>query len=152
MTRVDGGPRTVSYQTSVAAPAEELFAILANPHRHHEVDGTGTVQRKVNGPAQVALGDKFTVSMRYYNIPYQLTSTVTRLDPGRLIEWQHPARHSWRWQFEPGADGTTLVTETFDYSQAPGAPVYELVRIPALNAKGIKASLARLREMYTTPA
>ena len=43
VTTVDAGPLQVSRSVDVAAPASELFAIVADPRRHHEVDGSGTV-------------------------------------------------------------------------------------------------------------
>ena len=43
--------RSVSAGTAVAAPPAEVFALLANPHRHHEFDGSGTVRQAVSGPS-----------------------------------------------------------------------------------------------------
>jgi uncharacterized protein YndB with AHSA1/START domain len=56
--------RTVSASTVVAAPPDEVFALLANPHRHHEFDGSGTVRGAVSGPERLALGDRFGMSMK----------------------------------------------------------------------------------------
>ena len=47
--RVETGEHQVSYRATVAAPAHELWAMLADPHRHHEADGSGTVRPKVSG-------------------------------------------------------------------------------------------------------
>ena len=41
---VDAGPHQISRSVEVQAPAAELFAIVADPTRHHEVDGSGTVR------------------------------------------------------------------------------------------------------------
>jgi hypothetical protein len=38
--------------------------------------------------------------MRMFGVPYRITSTVTALKPGALIEWRHPFCHRWRWEFE----------------------------------------------------
>ncbi len=148
VTTVDAGPRTVSLRTLVKAKAEELFALLANPHRHHEVDGTGTVQEQVSGPTRLHEGDQFTVAMQVDATAYQLTSTVTRVITDRLIEWRHPVQHKWRWEFEQLEDGNTMVTETFDYAGTPAAPVYELIQIPDHNAVGIHRSLTRLQAKF----
>lgn len=43
-TTVDAGPRAVSRRITVHAPAAEIFALVANPHRHPELDGSGTVR------------------------------------------------------------------------------------------------------------
>ncbi len=40
----------------VQAPASELFAIVADPTRHHEVDGSGTVRDNIRAPAKPCCG------------------------------------------------------------------------------------------------
>ncbi|WP_295016859.1 SRPBCC family protein [uncultured Micrococcus sp.] len=144
--RVDAGPHRVAYRHTVAAPAEELWAMLADPHRHHEVDGSGTVQATVVGPHRLAAGDRFTVAMRKFGVPYRMTNTVTEAEASRVIEWRHPAGHRWRWEFLDAGEGVTEVTETFDYSHLPEAAIraHELARTPQANARGIRASLTRL--------
>lgn len=145
---VDRGQYRVARRTRVAAPAEELFAMLANPHRHHEVDGSGTVQPEVIGPRELLLGDKFTVGMRLGGVPYRMTSTVTDLVPGRVVEWEHPFKHRWRWEFEPQEDGSTLVTEVFDYSTSRSPRFIERIKAPERDARSIEATLHRLRSRY----
>jgi YD repeat-containing protein len=145
--KVDTGPHTVTRQVVVNAPAAELFAMLADPHRHGEVDGSGTVQQGVRGPERLSEGAKFSVAMKMYGFPYRITSHVTKFEDGRLIEWRHPGGHHWRWTFDE-ADGRTTVTETFDYTASRSPKVLELLKMPALNAKGIGATLKGLRDRY----
>ena len=147
---VDTGPRQVSYRITVNAPAAELWALLANPHRHHEVDGSQTVQFTKTGPTRLAVGDVFTVAMRKFGVPYTMTLVTTAADEDRVVEWKHPGGHRWRWQFEDQGDGTTVVTETFDYSWTRPlvARGYELSRRPGDNANGIRSSLTRLAGRY----
>lgn len=148
--RVDAGAHRVAFRHTVAAPAEELWALLADPHRHHEVDGSGTVQATVVGPHRLATGDRFTVRMRKFGVPYRMTNTVTEAEPSRVIEWRHPGGHRWRWEFLDAGDGATEVTETFDYSHLSKAAmrVHELARTPQDNARGIRASLTRLAALH----
>lgn len=40
----DAGPRTVSRSVQVGAPVAEIFAMIVDPHRHPEFDGSGTVR------------------------------------------------------------------------------------------------------------
>jgi hypothetical protein len=148
--RVDTGPRQVSYRITVNAPATELWALLANPHRHHEVDGSESVQYTRTGPTRLAVGDEFTMAMRKFGLPYTMRLVTTASDQDRVVEWQHPGGHRWRWQFEDRGDGSTTVTETFDYSWTRPlvARAYELSRRPADNANGIRSSLTRLAGLY----
>jgi hypothetical protein len=147
---VEVGERQVAYRLTVKAGADELWALLADPHRHHEVDGSGTVKEKVEGPHRLAVGDRFKVHMKKYRVPYVMPLTVTGSEPGRLIEWAHPGGHRWRWEFRDNGDGTTEVTETFDYSWAKPAvgTVYERLRLDRENGRGISASLTRLAARY----
>lgn len=146
--RLDRGHRQVARRARVKADAHELFELLANPHRHHEVDGSGTVKPQVIGPRELRTGDRFRVSMAMRGIPYALTSVATDVVPDRVVEWQHPGKHRWRWEFEPQDDGTTLVTEVFDYRTSRIAGLLERLRVPAMNSNAIRASLRTLQRRY----
>lgn len=150
---VDAGPGRISRSVEVAAPAAELFAIAADPRRHQELDGSGTVRDNVRAPADVAVGSKFSTNMKMYGVPYRITSRVTALQPNELVEWRHPEGHRWRWEFEALAPTLTRVTETFDYHDAGvlRRKFYELTGSIKGNKKGIEASLAALRDRYAAP-
>ncbi len=152
VTTVDAGPQQVSRTVDVAAPAAELFAIVANPRRHRELDGSGTVRDNVSGPEQLTPGARFSTKMTMFGLPYRITSTVTELEPDQLIEWRHPFGHRWRWEFAALTPTTTRVTETFDYRHT--GPVKDLVKyyqwtgFAKRNATGIEGTLSRLRDRY----
>ena len=147
---VDAGPRRVSRSVEVQAPAADVFALVADPHRHGELDGSGTVGETVAGPQRLNEGDRFSVRMKQYGVPYRITSRVTELADGRVVEWRHPFGHRWRWELTPLSDASTRVTETFDYSPVPSwqAKGFELFKVPAQNAAGIEATLQRLQSRY----
>ncbi len=117
VTTVDAGPRKIARAAEVNAPAAEIFELVADPRRHHELDGGGTVQNAITGPDRLAADAKFSVQMKQYGFPYKITSKVIDFADGTVVEWQHPLGHSWRWELKPLTDNTTLVTETFDYSR-----------------------------------
>ena len=73
----------------VPAPAEEIFALLADPVRHSEIDGSGTVQRVVSGSGPMQLGSKFKMAMKMIGFPYKTTSTVVEFEENRRIAWCH---------------------------------------------------------------
>ncbi|SHH20458.1 YD repeat-containing protein [Jatrophihabitans endophyticus] len=145
VSAVDRGPRRIAYTTEVPRPTDELFALVADPHRHGELDGSGTVRDTVKGPERVALGDRFSVKMKMYGVPYRITSRVTDFADGRVVEWRHPLGHRWRWEFEPTATGTR-VTEVFDYSHipAPQAKFLEVAGMTRQNSTGIRRTLEKL--------
>jgi hypothetical protein len=149
---VDAGPRQVSRSVEVDAPAAELYAMVADPRRHHELDGSGTVGDNIKVPAKLVVGSKFSTKMKMYGTPYRITSRVTALKPGELVEWRHPVGHRWRWEFEPLSPTRTRVTETFDYREAGaiknGLKYYERMGFRKANAAGIEATLAKLRDRY----
>ena len=147
---VDAGPRKVSRAVVVDAPAAELFDLVADPHRHGDIDGSGTVKDTVTGPARLAQGEKFSVKMRQYGFPYKITSRVTEFDEGRVVEWSHPMGHRWRWEFTSESPNSTRVTETFDYSEISSAKAkgLELFGAPKHNAAGIEATLTKLQARY----
>jgi hypothetical protein len=152
VTIVDTGPRKVSRSAEVQAPAAELFAMIADPRRHGELDGSGTVVETLSAPDQLTVGSTFSVRMKQYGVPYKITSRVTDLTDGLVVEWQHPLGHRWRWELRPLADDSTLVTETFDYSQISSAKAIglELTRTPRKNAVGIEATLTGLQARYSS--
>jgi uncharacterized protein YndB with AHSA1/START domain len=138
--------RTVSASTVVAAPPDEVFALLANPHRHREFDGSGTVREAVSGPERLALGDRFGMSMKIM-LPFRTMNRVVEFEPDRRIGWCHAARAIWRYELEP-VPGGTRITETFDYGGSPVAKGMELLDFPKGNAKSIRDTLRRLRHIF----
>jgi uncharacterized membrane protein len=152
VTFVDAGPQQVSRSVEVAAPAEELYAYAADPRRHRELDGSGTVRDNIKMPARLLVGSKFSTSMKMYGVPYRITSTVTALQPNEVVEWRHPVGHRWRWEFESLSPTLTRVTETFDYRNAGAIKnalkYYERMGFAKANASGIEATLAKLRDRY----
>ena len=74
-----GNVRQVSVSRVIAAPADKIFDVLADPQRHAEIDGSGTVKQSTFGPARLALGEKFGMKMRI-GLPYRVGNTVVELE------------------------------------------------------------------------
>ena len=147
---VDAGPNKVCRAADVHAPAAALFDIVADPRRHSELDGSGTVSGIITGPDRLSQGEKFTIKMKQFGVPYKITSKVTEFVDGQVLEWKHPLGHRWRWEFVAQSDDTTRVTETFDYSGVPSVQAKALVvaGFPKQNAAGIETTLRRLQEKF----
>jgi uncharacterized protein YndB with AHSA1/START domain len=116
---------TESVERVIAAPPADIFAILADPSRHREIDGSGTVRDAYATTQQVALGDTFGMDMKM-GLGYRMINTVVEFEQDRLIAWQPRPDNKlmaklaggriWRYHLTP-VDGGTLVRETWDISQ-----------------------------------
>ena len=141
--------RTVTSSIVVAAPPAEVFALIADPHRHHEFDGSGTVRRATSGPRRLALGDRFGMDMKI-TLPYRITNKVVEFEADRRVGWCHFAKAVWRYELEP-VDGGTRITETFDWSGSPVAKGMELLKMPQGKARSIRDTLRRLQQIFGAP-
>ncbi len=150
ISTVDAGPRAVSRSAQVHAPAGELFALVADPHRHGELDGSGTVGDAVVGPTRLHTGESFGMKMKMFGLPYKITSKVVDVQENRVVEWRHPAGHHWRWEFESLKPDLTQVTETFDYSHGPAivAAILGWLGFPKRNGVGIESTLTKMQQRY----
>ncbi|WAC57917.1 SRPBCC family protein [Gordonia sp. SL306] len=149
VTTVDSGPHKVSRRVVVNAPAADIFGLVANPHRHPELDGSGTVRdTPVTGPDVLSLGARFGVGMKQFGVPYKITSTVTDFDDGKVVEWQHPMGHRWRWELNETSPTTTEVTETFDYSTIKVPKIIEMLGYDKKNGAGIESTLRGLAARF----
>ncbi|WP_250556714.1 SRPBCC family protein [Pseudonocardia lacus] len=141
--------RTVSASTVVAADPAAVFDLLADPRRHAEFDGSGTVRRAVAGPARLGPGARFGIAMRW-GVPYRIRNTVVEFEEGRRIAWRHFGRHVWRYQLDAVEEGTRI-TETFDWGPALSPWALEKWGAPARNLRSIRATLRRLTDLFGEP-
>jgi uncharacterized protein YndB with AHSA1/START domain len=149
VTTVDLGARKVARRVVVHAPPAHVFALVADPHRHPELDGSGTLRNTpISGPDRLTQGAKFSVGMKQYGVPYKITSTVIAFDEDKLVEWQHPLGHRWRWELVAIEPDSTQVTETFDFGSAKAPKMLELFGMPAKNAVGITKTLQALATRF----
>lgn len=145
----------VSVERVIAAEPGPIFALLADPSRHREIDGSGTVRDAVGGSTRLSLGARFGMGMRV-GAQYEMTNEVVEFEKDRRIAWQaRPAAsivgkvaggRIWRYELEPVAGGTR-VRETWDLSQE---------RIPALvialkpvTRKNMERTLARIERIVS---
>lgn len=135
--------KIVRVTRTIAAPAQAIFDVLADPRQHSAIDGSGSVQSAQDGaPDRLALGTKFGMSMKI-GVPYKIDNEVVEFEEGRRIGWRHFGGHIWRYVLEP-VDGGTHVTEEFDYRGAKSALGLRAVRAPQRNRKSMETTLAKL--------
>ncbi|MDX6284771.1 MAG: hypothetical protein QOG53_256 [Frankiales bacterium] len=139
----------------IPAPPERIFALIADPRRHKEIDGSGTVRDAKNLPDHLELGAKFGMNMKV-GIGYSMVSTVIEYEKDRRLAWQsrpdYPFVGSfsggriWRYELEP-VDGGTRVCESWDISQEK---IKALVRpARAKTREAMAATLERIEKLVT---
>ena len=141
---------TVTVERVIAAPPERIFDLLADPRRHREIDGSGTVRDAVEGPARLSPGAVFGMNMKIGG-PYQMTNTVVEFEEGRRIAWQPRPTNTaagkviggriYRYELEP-VPGGTLVRETWDIRQERVPPLLWSLR--PLVRRSMERTLERL--------
>jgi uncharacterized protein YndB with AHSA1/START domain len=144
--------RAISVERVIAAPAQAIFDVLADPAMHPVIDGSGTVRAPLAGnPARLAPGARFGMAMRILR-NYRMTNEVVEFEEGRRIAWSHIGGARWRYELAPAPAGT-LVRETFDYSRTTVpllATFFRLARFPERNRAGMSRTLDRLADAVTS--
>jgi uncharacterized protein YndB with AHSA1/START domain len=150
--RVQGN--TVSVERVINAPADVIFALIADAGKHSSFDGSGTVDHSPEESQPLTLGSKFGMSMRgrpeTLFLPYRTTNTVIEFEPDRRIAWKTTigplgliGGRIWRYELEQ-TEGGTLVRETWDLSQDRQRPMLKLGAMPQQAEDGMRATLRRI--------
>lgn len=147
----------LSIERFVPAPPAAIFDLLADPDRHAEIDGSGSVQKSRGGARRLALGDSFGMDMKL-GIAYSTKNVVVEYEENRVIAWQTLAAapldkiatgRIWRYELEP-RDGGTLVRETWDLRSeaALSRPLVKLVMTDSTRGN-IEKTLERIERVVT---
>jgi uncharacterized protein YndB with AHSA1/START domain len=143
-----------SAERIIPAPPEAIFALLVDPSRHHEIDGSGSVHEEKKGSHDLKLGDEFSMAMKQ-GVPYSTTSTVIDFEANRRIAWHTCSPNLmgkifggpiWRYELEP-VEGGTRVTESWDVS--PTKLSKPLLRIGASRKKSRESMEKTLENIET---
>lgn len=135
-------------QRTIAAPAADIFAVLADPHGHVAIDASGMLQDATGEPAR-QIGDRFVVHMdreALNDFPmgkYDVTVDIVDYEQDRLIAWtilgqiKPQIGHVYGYRLEPTDDGT-VVTSFYDWSAIDDkwreAGIFPLIPESALRA------------------
>jgi uncharacterized protein YndB with AHSA1/START domain len=147
---------TVSVERLIAAPADRIFALLADAGKHATFDGSESVNRATQQSVPLSKGSKFGMAMRGRKetlfLPYRTTNTVIEYEPDRRIAWQTyglgglVGGRVWRYELSP-TDGGTLVRETWDVSQEKNKSMVVRGSMAQQTEQGMRATLDRLAQL-----
>jgi len=148
-------------QRTIAATPEEIFALLADPQGHVDIDSSGMLLDATGAPV-TAVGDTFVVHMdreALNDYPlglYDVTVSITAFEQDREIAWtvvgalKPNLGHIYGYSLEPTAEGT-LVTSYYDWSDID--PVWrEAAIFPIMSEGALRATLGILARTITRRA
>jgi hypothetical protein len=125
--------KRIAVSTTIEASPEAIFAVLADPSTHADIDGTGWVRESLDGARITAAGQVFHIAMYHENHPdkdYKMANLIEVFDAPRAIAWK-PGQESpdtgelgfggwfWRYDLETTGPSRTTVTLTYDWSAVP---------------------------------
>jgi uncharacterized protein YndB with AHSA1/START domain len=147
----------VAVERVIAAPPDAIFDLLADPARHKEIDGSGTVQGVKGTNGRLQLGSTFGMSMKL-GVPYSMSNTVVEFEENRRIAWQtrgggkigsKVGGRIWRYELEP-VDGGTRVRESRDISQESPLTKWMVQRGSGHTHKDLEATLERIEKLVAS--
>jgi uncharacterized protein YndB with AHSA1/START domain len=143
--------RVVSAGREIAAPAAELFELIADPSQQPRWDGNDNLSEAAPGQRVHAIGDMFEMTNTSGRVR---ENHVVEFDEGRLIAWRpsepgkRPPGHLWRWELEELDPARTRVTHTYDWSEL--TDTNRLPRAQATTSDKLLASIDRLAVLAET--
>jgi hypothetical protein len=157
-------PVTVSQR--IAAPAARIFAVLADPARHTDFDGSDMLRGVASDGVITGVGDIFSMKMYFEEIgEYEMMNYVVEYEFDRRIGWEPapadavasedgvypigvPSGHRWSFELTPDGTDATIVTEIFNCSSAP-QDLQEAVQDGETWRDAMTATLTRLDALCT---
>jgi len=124
----------ITVSRRIAAPPEKIFAILTDPTRHLELDGSGMLRGAATTEPITAVGDIFVMRMHYSaHGDYEMNNHVVEYERDRRVAWEprvgsgHPDAgsgisdwgHRWGYALTPDGPAATIVTEFYNCSTVP---------------------------------
>ena len=137
--------RIVSASREIAADADRIFALIADPAEQPRWDGNDNLAEAPTGQRVRAVGDVFAMTTTKGNVR---ENHVVDFAEGRVIAWRpaepggNPFGHEWRWELDPIDASRTRVTHTYDWTELTDERRFERAR--STTADKLQASLDRL--------
>lgn len=149
--------RSLTATRTVDLPPDRLFAVLADPHRHPELDGSGFVQSVDDAEVITGTGQKFRMNMSgpHMGGDYQTDNHVVGYEENRLLAWKtapagtEPPGWQWVWELEGEDADRTRVSLTYDWSAVTDEGLLSKGLFPLLSQEQLDASIGNLAAAAT---
>ena len=148
----------------VRAPADRIFAALADPATHVAIDSSEMLLSATDAAPVTAVGDSFVVAMDREplgDLPlgrYSVENTITVFEPVSHIAWapgapgDGPLGHVYGYVLVAAADdASTEVTSYCDWSGVPEV-VHQFLTFPVISLDALDATLERLAARVERPS
>ena len=144
----DETPRVVSASREIAAGADLIFELIADPAQQPRWDGNDNLANAEAAQRIRAAGDVFTMTLTNGAVR---ENHVVEFAEARRIAWnpspegEPPPGHLWRWELEPLSDDRTRVTHTYDWTNLTDKQRFATAR--SITSDRLQSSLDRLAEL-----
>jgi uncharacterized protein YndB with AHSA1/START domain len=146
----DDGATIQTVTRTVPVPAERMFAVLVDPTRHPEIDGSGMIRGAATTQPVTGVGDVFTMDMNQPDLgDYQADNYIVELEQGRKIAWtpgaagQQPIGHVWAWEFTSDGE-STVVIHSCDWSGVTDPGLLAAINFPRVSADQMATTIDNL--------
>jgi uncharacterized protein YndB with AHSA1/START domain len=145
--------RVVSSSRIIRAPAERVFAMIADPALQPLWDGNDNLSEAAPGQRIRAVGDVFTMTLTKGSVR---ENHVVEFVEGRLIAWKPaepalpPVGHLWRWEVDPIDTERCQVTHTYDWTELTDEARFQ--RAIDTTPDRLAASIERLADLVESRA
>ena len=145
---IDPVLKVVTAEIEIAAPAETVFDLIADPQRQPEWDGNDNLGSAAEGQRVRGTGGSFITTLTK---GVERENHIVDFAEGRLIAWKpsevggEPFGQKWVWQIEPIGDDSVLVRHVYDWTELRDPQC--LPRAQSITAAKLLASLKRLKQL-----
>ncbi|TWS20153.1 ATPase [Tsukamurella asaccharolytica] len=144
----------ISSTRVIAASPDRVFAVLADPARHQDIEPTDWVRAAVDAAPLDHVGQMFSVNMYLEQAggDYVMENKVSDFEQDRVIGWRPGtsrggewAAGGWWWRYDlVPSEGGTQVTLTYDWTDTPQAVRDSFGSLPPFPPEYLDQSLAGL--------
>lgn len=145
---IDPALKVVSVEIEIAAPASEIFELIADPVRQPEWDGNDNLGTAAQGQRPTSATGSFITTLTK---GVDRENHIVAFEEGRLIAWKpsevggEPFGQKWTWEIEATGERSSLVRQTYDWTELRDPQ--RLPRAQSTTSENLLASLEGLKAL-----